>query len=125
MITIKTKGSWKNTFNFFGRMLDSEYIAVIERYAREGVSALSASTPIDSGDTAGSWDYKIEANRKGTSIYWVNNSRAGNTPVVILLQYGHATGTGGFVQGRDFINPAILPVFDKIADEVWREVTKN
>ena len=124
MMRFKYKGSWKDTFSFFGRTLDKEYIAILERYAREGVAALAANTPVDAGDTAASWSYQIKTDRRNTSIYWFNNNKAGNVSVAILLQYGHATGTGGYVQGRDFINPAIQPIFEKIADEIWREVTR-
>lgn len=124
MIRFKSKGSWKDTFSFFGRTLDKEYIDILERYAREGVTALAANTPVDSGGTAAAWDYQIKTNRRNTSIYWFNNNKGGNVSVAILLQYGHATGNGGYVQGRDFINPALEPIFNKIADEVWREVTR-
>lgn len=124
MMSFKYKGSWKDTFSFFGRTLDKEYIAILERYAREGVAALAANTPVDSGDTAAAWEYQIKTDRRSTAISWINTNKGGNVSVAILLQYGHATGTGGYVQGRDFINPALQPIFDKIAEEVWREVTR-
>ena len=125
MMSFKYKGDWRDTFSFFGRTLDTEYIAILESYARAGVAALAAHTPVDSGSTAASWDYQIKTNRRGTSIYWLNRNQGGKVSVAILLQYGHATGTGGYVQGQDFINPAIKPVFEKIADEVWKEVTRK
>lgn len=96
---------------------------ILEKYGREGVSALSASTPIRTGTTANSWGYVITTNRNGYSIKWTNSNVVGGVPVAILLQYGHGTGTGGYVQGRDFINPAMQPIFDKLAEEAWREVT--
>ena len=88
-----------------------------------GVAALQANTPVDSGATAASWDYRILATSRGLSIVWTNSNDAGGTPVAILLQYGHGTGTGGYVVGRDYINPAIKPVFDRIANDVWKVVT--
>ena len=89
-----------------------------------GVSALSSATPIDTGKTAASWGYEIESDDDGTRIIWTNSNVNKNVNIAIILQYGHGTGTGGYVQGRDYINPAMQPVFDQIADAVWREVTK-
>lgn len=94
----------------------------LDFYGRKGMSALSSSTPVDTGLTASSWSYTIDKGSKRSSIYWTNTNIITGTPVVIWLQYGHGTGTGGYVQGRDFINPAIQPIFDEIADAVWREV---
>lgn len=93
-------------------------------YALEGVAALASATPVDSGLTAASWDYRITNNKEGVSITWINtNARdRGYVNIAIILQYGHATRTGGYVQGRDYINPAIKPIFDKIEKQVWREV---
>lgn len=95
----------------------------LDKYAREGVSALASATPIDSGKTAAAWSYQVTKSGESYSITWSNSSLAGTTPVVILLQYGHGTGSGGYVAGRDFINPAIRPIFDKIAENVWKAVT--
>ena len=97
---------------------------ILEKYGREGVSALASATPIDSGTTSNAWFYEIEQG-SGTSIIRFNNSHINKgVPIAIILQYGHGTGTGGWVQGRDYINPAIQPIFDRIVDEAWREVTK-
>jgi hypothetical protein len=99
-----------------------EIFQALEAYGREGVAALELYTPMDSGITAASWDFVIEETNDTYSITWTNSNVVAGMPLVIMLQYGHGTGTGGWVRGRDFINPAIQPVFDKIADEVWKEV---
>lgn len=124
MITFEQKGSWNKTFNFFKRnkkiTLEDLY-----KYGEEGVAALRAATPVDSGKTAESWYYRITEGNGSISIEWLNSNLGdGWAPIAILLQYGHATGTGGYVQGRDYINPALKPIFDKIAKNAWREVTK-
>ena len=96
---------------------------ILERYAQMGVSALASATPVDSGKTASCWGYEIEASGEDATIYWTNTNQNKGVYIAVILQYGHGTGTGGYVQGRDYINPAIRPVFDKIAEEAWREVT--
>jgi hypothetical protein len=95
----------------------------LERYAQEGVDALARATPQDTGLTATGWEYSIAETNGSYSITWTNRHVVGGVPLVILLQYGHGTGTGGYVHGVDFINPSIKPIFDKIADSVWKEVT--
>jgi hypothetical protein len=87
-----------------------------------GVNALANSTPVETGLTARSWQYRIVKDRRGPTIEWYNTNQVNGTPVAILIQYGHGTGTGGYVAGRDYINPAMRPIFDTIADEVWRRV---
>lgn len=124
MFEFNYEGDLKNTFNFLEKAKELRIRNILQTYGKAGVAALASATPVQSGLTASSWSYEIEVKGGTSSIYWTNHSMAGATPVVILLQYGHGTGTGGYVQGRDFINPAILPVFDKIANQVWREVTK-
>lgn len=98
--------------------------AVLNKYGSLGVAALSNATPTETGLTAASWSYDIQAGRGYYSIRWHNSHNVAGTPLVVLLQYGHGTGTGGYVQGRDFIMPAIRPIFDQIAAEAWKEVTK-
>lgn len=120
-----SSGSFKSTEKYLKKMARGDAFRLLDRYGSMGVEALRSATPIDSSETANSWSYKVERKSGRYSIKWTNSHMAGGTPVVILLQYGHGTGTGGYVQGRDFINPAIKPIFDKIADEVWREVTRN
>lgn len=104
-------------------MLKPNYESILARYGQQGVEALVAATPIDSGETASNWTYEIKKAKGKISVGWYNNHREGGVPVVVLIQYGHATGNGGFVQGRDFINPALQPIFDDIANKIWAEVT--
>lgn len=117
------KGNFNNTERFLKKAKNKEWFKALDRYGREGVQALSSATPVDSGLTADSWDYKISINSGSVSIEWFNrNKTKDGVPVAILLQYGHGTGTGGYVKGIDYINPAIQPVFDNIAESVWNEV---
>ena len=124
MIVVKHRGNFNKTENFLKRASRLDIRRILERYAKEGVAALSAATPVDSGLTASSWGYEITINRGSYVISWTNSNINDGVPIAIILQYGHGTGTGGWVEGRDYINPAIQPIFDKIADEAWREVTK-
>lgn len=126
MIKIKSKGSFDNAEKFLKKSIDpNRLISIMEKYGREGVSALSANTPIDTGLSASSWTYEILQNEQSIELVFYNNSETKTgIPIVILLQYGHGNGRGAYVQGRDFINPAIQPIFDKLADEAWREVSK-
>jgi hypothetical protein len=125
MITFKQKGDFINTDNFFKRMITSHNILILEKYARRGVEALSSATPVDSGETANSWNFEIKQNSRGASITWTNSNIVDGIPVAILIQYGHATRNGGYVQGRDYINPAMQHIFDNIAKELWGEVTNR
>ena len=123
-ISLSTSGPFTKTENALRKLSKGDPYRVVDRYAREGVEALAKATPVDSKLTATSWDYKIVRSGKSLSIEWFNTHLTKDgTPVAILLQYGHGTGTGGYVRGRDFINPAIRPVFDKIAENVWKAVT--
>lgn len=124
MITVQLSGSFKNTEDYLKRLSKGDIFASLERYGAEGVRALQAATPRDSSKTANSWTYEIRKTRKSYSIIWRNTNIVAGQPMVILLQYGHGTGTGGYVQGRDFINPVVRPLFDRIAADVWREVTR-
>jgi len=123
MIVFESSGSFDNTEKWLAKMKSDEIFKVLDRFGRMGLDALERNTPVDSGISAGSWSYRVEKERGKYSIVWNNTHMAGDVPVVILLQYGHGTGTGGWVEGRDFINPAILPLFDFIANEVWKGVT--
>lgn len=123
MVKFKEKGSFNNLEKYFSRMADPKYLHVLERYGQDGVNALASATPTDSGETANSWTYEIQQVKGGAKIIWKNSNVINGVPVAILIQYGHATKNGGYVAGRDFINPAIRPVFDKIANEVWKEVS--
>lgn len=121
---LKSSGDWRETQNWLQRIRTLRNAKkVLEQYGREGVAALAAATPVDSGETASSWEYKIEQDQGSTSLIFYNNSKTSTgIPIAILLQYGHGNGTGAYVQGRDFINPAIQPIFDKIAEKAWKEV---
>lgn len=107
---------------FLKRASDSQKILKLEKYGELGVRALSAATPKDTGKTAESWGYEIVETDGGFSIIWTNSNKMQNTSIAVLLQYGHATGTGGYVQGVDYINPALEPIFDQLAKDAWREV---
>lgn len=122
MIGIQVTGDHKRTRDWITKILRGDLFAELNKFGAQGVAALSSVTPKDTGQSAGSWGYRIVKNRGGPGIEWYNTNRAGGTPVVILLQYGHGTGTGGYVRGQDFINPAIKPIFDQIADNVWKKV---
>lgn len=122
MIRLVSRGDFSNTFKFLEKMQNFKVRHILEKYASAGVSALSSATPVDSGATASSWGYEIKSSGESHTIYWTNTNSNKGVVIAVILQYGHGTGTGGYVQGRDYINPAIRPIFDKIADEAWREV---
>lgn len=124
MITIKSKGDLSKTYNFLKRAQSRSFYKNLRRYGEEGVAALSAATPVDTGKTAASWSYEIVQTKTSVSITWKNSNVVNGIPIAIILQYGHGTRNGGYVQGRDYINPAIQPIFDKILDSAWREVKK-
>lgn len=124
MVKIRTKGNFNNTLKFFDRTLNRSYIQILRMYGEKGVSALASATPVDTGKTAESWEYRIEQAKGSIRIYWTNTNVNNGVPIAIIIQTGHGTGTGGYVQGRDYINPAIRPIFDNIANDVWRDITK-
>ncbi len=121
-ITFRHRGDFSKTEKFFHRIMKRDYLNVFERYGRAGVSALAAVTPKDSGETASFWNYEISHNRTNSSITFLNENIQNGVNIAILLQYGHGTRNGGYVVGRDYINPAIRPVFDKMAEDAWREI---
>ena len=118
-------GDWGKTERFLKRIGSGDIYKGLDALARQGVEALRRATPVDSGISAQSWGYQIKRDRGGVTIAWTNSSTENGFPIVVMLQYGHATGTGGYVQGQDFINPAIKPIFDRISDEVWKVVTTD
>ena len=123
-ISFRQKGDFSKLTSFLEKAKETIKLGDLDRYGREGVAALSSATPVDSGLTASSWYYKIE-NKNGSAIISFYNSNVNNgVPIAIILQYGHGTNNGGWVEGRDYINPAILPIFEKIANDAWEEVTK-
>lgn len=125
MITFRQKGDFSKTTSFLERAKESVNLGVLNRYGREGVAALASATPVDTGLTAGSWSYKIVRRTGSVSINFLNSNIQDGVPIAIILQYGHGTRNGGWVEGRDYINPAIKPIFNKIAESAWREVTKT
>lgn len=124
MIMFRHKGDFSKLTNFLNKSKKVVNLGTLDKYGREGVAALASATPVDSGKTAESWSYEIIHENGMSTINFRNSNINQGVPIAIILQYGHGTGTGGWVEGRDYINPAIQPVFDKLADEAWREVTK-
>lgn len=124
MISFKHKGNFSKLTSFLERAKEAVNLGRLDKYGREGVAALASATPVDSGLTASSWYYEIENKNGSATITFYNSNIQSGVPIAIILQYGHGTRNGGWVQGRDYINPAIQPIFDKITDEAWREVTK-
>lgn len=124
MITFKHKGDFSKLTNFLERLKEVVKLSDLDKYGRAGVSALASATPKDTGETANSWGYEIVHDRGSVKINFYNSNIQNGIPIAIILQYGHGTGTGGWVEGRDYINPAIQPIFDEIVNNAWREVTK-
>lgn len=124
MISFKQKGNFEKLTNYLEKVKEVVKIGELDRYGQEGVKALSEATPKDSGLTASSWYYKIEHNKNSVSISFHNSNVNDGVPIAIILQYGHGTRNGGWVEGRDYINPAIQPIFDRIAEDAWKEVVK-
>lgn len=125
MIRARVKGDFKNTYNFLDRVRKTDFESILKQYAEEGVQALASATPKRTGKTAASWSYEISRENGRISIYWTNDNMSDGVPVAVILEYGHGTGWGGYVQGRHYITPAIQPVFDKIAEKVREEVSKS
>lgn len=123
MISFSHKGDFSKVTRYLEKASKSARLSDLDRYGREGVAALASATPVDSGLTASSWYYEIKHEKSSATISFLNSNIQNGVPIAIILQYGHGTGTGGWVQGRDYINPAIQPIFDKLANDAWREVT--
>ena len=124
MIKFTHKGDFSKTNRFLERARNVARMGELDKYGQAGVDALSSATPKDSGKTASSWYYEIERQNGRVTINFNNSNVNKGVPIAIILQYGHATGTGGWVEGRDYINPAIRPIFDEIANNAWKEVTR-
>lgn len=125
MISFRQKGDFANLTRYLQKAKRGAHIPDLDRIGKQGVAALSSATPVDSGLTASSWDYRVtRANDGSATITFLNSNIQNGVPIAIILQYGHGTRNGGWVQGRDYINPAIQPIFDELANEAWREVTK-
>ena len=124
MIKFKHKGDFSKLTKYLKRAKNIDKLEALDRFGHAGVLALESATPKDSGLTASSWNYVIEQDKGSVKIGFTNSNRNDGVPIAVIIQYGHATGNGGWVEGRDYINPAIQPVFDQIVNDVWKEVTK-
>lgn len=122
-LRIESKGSFKKVESYLLNAPKADIRPILESCGREGVQALSSGTPVRSGITAGSWYYKVNKTNYGWEVAWYNSNIEDGFPVAIMIQYGHGTGTGGYVQGQDYINPELKPIFDKISDKIWKAVT--
>lgn len=125
MLSVSVSGSFNKTINHLRKLARGDFYQGLEQYARAGADALARATPVDSGLAAGSWDFKIERSGTNLTISWFNTDEENGFPVAVMLQYGYATGTGGYVQGRDYINPAMRPIFDQIDEAVRKAVTSS
>lgn len=123
--SLSSTGSYNRVEKFLQKLRRDDIFNSLDKWGREGVRALSSATPADTGLTGSSWSYEVQRKKGQYTLVWNNSNVRNGTPVAIWIQYGHATGTGGYVVGRDFINPVIRPLFDRIADDVWKEVTKR
>lgn len=123
MIRFRQKGDFRKATRYFERLREIVHLGTLDKYGREGVAALASATPVESGKTASSWYYEITNNGQTAKISFYNSNVSKGVPIAIIIQYGHGTRNGGWVEGRDYINPAIQPIFDRIAEEIWREVT--
>lgn len=124
-VKFEVSGNFSNTERFLNRIRHKDYLNTLDDFGRQGVQALRNATPVDSGTTAESWDYEIHQTKGATEIVWTNSNVHDGVPIAVILQYGHGTGTGGYVQGRDYINPAMRPIFDEIAEKAWKVVTES
>lgn len=124
MVSVKVRGSFKNIETFLDRMKRRVQYAGLEKYGPIGVQALSNATPVDSSETANSWYYEVVRRPGYFAIHWLNSNMPEGVSVAAILQYGHATGAGGYVQGVDYINPAMRPIFEQIVNDMWKEVTR-
>lgn len=124
LIKFNHKGDFSNTERFFNRVLRMDYLNILEKYGQKGVLALQNATPHGSGKTADSWDFGIEKGNGSVTLYWTNSNERNGVNIAVLLIYGHGLHNGGYVQGNDFVTPAIRPIFEQIANESWKEVTR-
>ena len=124
MITFKIKGDYKRAERYFKRLTQKKYLQILDKYGKQGVEALAAATPKDTGRTADSWRYEIETSPNSSSIIFVNDNINKYVNIAVILQYGHATRNGGWVEGRDYINPAVQPLFDEMVKKAWEEVIR-
>lgn len=124
IISVTQKGNFRKTDRFLHGLIGLHFARKLRYYGERGVQALKAATPKDSGDTANAWSYEIVEEPGRTAVYWRNSNVVNGTNIAVILQYGHATRNGGFVEGVDYINPAIRPIFEEMAKEAWKEVVQ-
>lgn len=124
MITFRQEGDFSKLTSFLEKSKELFNVGILDKYGRKGVEALAAATPIDSGETANSWYYRIENKNGSAAIVFCNSHIQNGVPIAIILQYGHGTRNGGWAEGRDYINPALQPIFDELVKEAWKEATK-
>lgn len=124
MISFRQSGDFSKLTRYLEKVKNAVRLGDLDKYGRAGVAALASATPRDTGKTAESWSYEIKNTKESVSITFNNSNIQNGVPIAIIIQYGHGTNNGGWVQGRDYINPAIRPIFDKLKDDVWKEVTK-
>lgn len=124
MITFRHSGNFEKLTKFLNNARKAGKVDILDKYGDEGVSALASATPVETGKTASSWSYKIVREKDHISIQFLNSNINDGVPIAVILQYGHATRNGGWVEGRDYINPAIQPIFDRIANDAWKEVIR-
>lgn len=124
MITISSKGSFSNTEKFLKRSIISNYNSIFEKYGKEGVRLLSSATPVDTGKTSESWAYEVKKSKSGISIEWSNSNVVNGVQIAVIIQYGHGTQNGAYIQGQDYINPVIKPLFDILTNDIWKDVSK-
>ena len=125
VISLKTTGNFDRSTRWLQKLQRAEFYKRVNAIAAQGTSALASATPVDSSPPAQSWSHEVKITRTSCRVEWHNSNVNQGVPIAIILQYGHGTGTGGYVAGRDYINPAIRPIFDKIAEDVWSEVTRS
>lgn len=124
MIVVVSDGDYEKAEKYLKDLKDIARLALLDKYGNIGVNALQAATPKESGLTAASWYYEVSDDGKTSTLSFFNSNINKGVPIAIILQYGHGTGTGGYVQGRDYINPAMRPVFDQVVEDFWEEVTR-
>ena len=125
MIRFESKGDFSRSIKWLTKLQRAEFYNRVNAIAAQGTSALASATPVDSSKTAQSWSHEVKITQSSCRVEWHNSNVNQGVPIAIILQYGHGTGTGGYVAGRDYINPAIRPIFEKIAEDVWKEVTRS
>lgn len=124
MISFRQTGDFSKLTRYLEKSKNAVRLGNLDKYGREGVAALASATPRDTGKTANSWSYEIKITKDSLAITFKNSNIQNGVPIAVIIQYGHGTNNGGWVEGRDYINPAIRPIFDKLANDVWKEVTK-